>query len=183
MEQSVWVGYLLLPWQGAISKVPTHRLFSCFIWTRLGPYVPQAGVAVAQGVYLLLIGRINGESGPSSVPNLPSCLCLGRHGNWYSLSSKNLIGWGLTTWQLGREGVQCSGRALSPLGAFLLIPDNAHPNLYPADATYFSIRQSENPFRGLFSCWTEVWLWRYLKPFLMVSFSWHARLFVVDARL
>lgn len=32
---------------------------------------------------------------------------------------------------------------VTPGGGFLLIPDNAHPELWPADATYFSIRQSK----------------------------------------
>lgn len=51
---------------------------------------------------------------------------------------------GLTTWQLGREGFQRSGRALSPQG-FPLIPDNACPRLSAADAKYFT-RQSKNLF-------------------------------------
>lgn len=40
---------------------------------------------------------------------------------------------------------------VTPLGS-PLIPDNAYPKLSVADATYFSVRQSKNPFSGRFSC-------------------------------
>lgn len=84
--------YLLLLWQGAISEFPAHQLFSRFIKTHPGPYGPIAGVAAAQGVYLLLIGGISAQSGPGAALNLPSCLCPRRHGNRYPSSSKNPIG-------------------------------------------------------------------------------------------
>lgn len=58
----------------------------------------------------------------------------------------------------GRErGSSEQGEHCHPQG-FLLIPYNALPKLSLADATYFSIRQSKDPFSGLFSCLMQVWL-------------------------
>lgn len=63
----MWCSY-----RGTNEKLLVNSLLTLYLAASLkpnkGPYGPHAATAMAQGVYLLLIGGINGESGPEFRP-------------------------------------------------------------------------------------------------------------------